>query len=359
MADTSSYRILQPIDMPVYSEFQRNASTLKKLGMENQELQRKADKQKRLDAGLTIEKLAGLPEEARAQEYAKERARMIENGFAKPEDMPEQYDPGIFRQDFAGWRGSPEYKEWSNAQLKGQLENEKTQAEIDHLKAKAKRGVDPATGEVLPAGAAPAKLAKAGGEVKQKIGHLTSGLQALTRYEDTFRGGGRQSYVDPSTPLIGNFVSSTPIDEARTSMEEAIGRLASGGAINSDEEGRFRRMLPLAADDDATAARKLLDLRKDMEGKLTAYGFQVNELPSLGYNPQDLGYGTEHASMDMRGLLPAKKEEGGIIQKAHADGKEQGPKKPAAKAGAIVMVDGKHYRVGADGDTLEEIKGKK
>lgn len=137
------------------------------------------------------------------------------------------------------------------------------------------------------------RLEKAGGDVKQKIGFLTSGLQALTRYSDAAKSGQSQSRITPQTPFIGGLVGSTPIDESRTAIEEAIGRLASGGAINVGEESRFRGMIPTASDyrDPATVQRKLENLRREFETKLNAYGFKPSELGELGFDSKSMGYG--------------------------------------------------------------------
>ena len=143
-------------------------------------------------------------------------------------------------------------------------------------------------------------------EAKNKVGFLLSGLQGMTSYEDQFRGGNRQSYVTSQTPLVGKLVSDTPIDQERQRMEEAIGRMASGGAINAGEENRFKSMLPTAADTDENASRKLLSLRKEFETKLKVYGLSPTDLPQLGFVPKEYGYDTDHAKMDGRGLLNKK-----------------------------------------------------
>lgn len=150
------------------------------------------------------------------------------------------------------------------------------------------------------------RLEGAGGDVKQKLGFLTGGLKSLTDYEGSFRKGERQGYLTPQTPLVGGLISSTPVDDARTQMEESIGRLASGGAINKGEEARFRSMIPKAGDNDEAAARKLTLLRKEMENKLQAYGFATGDLEQLGFDPKARGYGDEFADQPGRGLLKPK-----------------------------------------------------
>lgn len=147
------------------------------------------------------------------------------------------------------------------------------------------------------------RLEKSGGETKQKVGFITSALENLTKYEDNFRKGERQDRLTPQTPFIGGFISSTPIDEARVSLEEAIGRLASGGAIGSGEEARFRQMVPTAADSDEDAVRKISNLRAEMENKITGYGFKTDELEGMGFDPKSLGYNTEFSKAPGRGLI--------------------------------------------------------
>lgn len=198
-------------------------------------------------------------------------------------------------------------------------------------------GLDKKKFEQTPKG----KLEGAGGDVKQKIGFITGAMKSLTDYENQFRGGGRQAYLNQSTPLIGNLMSSTPIDERRTEMEEAIGRLASGGAINVDEEKRFRRMLPTAADDDAAAARKLVQFRAELENKLTAYGFSPNQLAELGFDPKERGYGTEFSDKPMRGLIAEQKGAGLIPEAAASSNAEQESKKRQERIRALKSQVGK------------------
>ena len=190
--------------------------------------------------------------------------------------------------------------------------------------SKMKRDSEDSIRAQSPAG----KLEKAGGEIKTKIGFITSALKNVTDYEKQFRDGGRQSRINSSTPLIGSVISSTPIDEARSNIEEALGRLASGGAINGDELKKFTSMLPRAADDDASAARKLQMLRTEMENKLTGYGFKTDDLKNIGYNPEEYGYGTEFSKMEGRGLLQDQKNKKGLmsVPDAYAAAQPQAPK---------------------------------
>lgn len=237
-------------------------------------------------------------EGADAQEAAF-RNKQLQIAAAK-EGLEETPDGGYAR--VKGWK-SPEEKIYARMNYADSIREKREQAKLD---AKEREMADPAK-----------RLAKQPGEVRQKLGFVTSGLENLSNYEDTFRKGGRQSRINSQTPLLGSFVSSTPIDDARINMEESIGRLASGGAINTDEEKRFRQMIPRAGDNDQDAARKLIQLRSEMENKLTGYGFSKDDLPGMGFDSKKLGYGTEYASMPQRGLLTKQEQSdqsGGLLK---------------------------------------------
>ena len=196
----------------------------------------------------------------------------------------------------------------------GDLGNIKTRLEIDKLMR-----------EQTPEG----KFEKSSGDVKQKVGFITSALGNTKKYRERVAAGEKQGFITPQTPLIGGLVKSTPIDEARVNLEESIGRLASGGAIGASEEKRFRQMLPTAADNPEIAQRKLDQLQFEMENKLTGYGVKPQELGLLGFDPEALGYGQKQA-------VSAKKP-GGLIPSAQA---ASGPK-PG-------MVDGGYRFKGGD-----------
>jgi hypothetical protein len=69
-----------------------------------------------------------MPAEQRAVEYPKVRQRLLQQGIIKPEDSPDQYDEGYFRQTWSAYTQSPGY-----------LDRQKTQAEIAKLRAEAAR----------------------------------------------------------------------------------------------------------------------------------------------------------------------------------------------------------------------------
>lgn len=143
----------------------------------------------------------------------------------------------------------------------------------DANKIKAKKGSGPGK----------SALDKLSGEQKMKVGMMADALRSLNQYESAFNAGGRRSRINPDTPIIGSFLNASPIDEASTKLSDDIGRLRSGGAINQDEEARFLRMLPTAADDDATARRKLENIRTEFRNKISIFGVDENALAKGGF----------------------------------------------------------------------------
>lgn len=152
-----------------------------------------------------------------------------------------------------------------------------------------------------------AKYEKAPSTEKEKVGSYASILGTLTQYEDAFRGGQRKNQLDSSLPIVGRFMSDNDIDSYTMKISDDIGRLRSGGAINKDEEARFMKMLPRAGDNDADAARKLLDLRKEIGFRLQGFGIKPEDLPQLGFNPEQLGLAGKFAEATDRGLLSGKR----------------------------------------------------
>jgi hypothetical protein len=146
---------------------------------------------------------------------------------------------------------------------------------------KGKREAEEAEFKKTPEG----RLEKAGGDVKQKLGFIESGLMNLDKLQDHASKGGKLDYFTQDTPIIGSWKgSSGPVEETTRLISEDIGRLASGGAINKDEESRFRNMLPKSADYDnaETVKRKISALKDELKIKAGNYGFKPEELPNYG-----------------------------------------------------------------------------
>ncbi len=201
-----------------------------------------------------------------------------------------------------------EYKkamiDFTNAKTKTELEprgdtidDKLKRANLEQTLADKKRREADAEEAKTPAG----MLKKLPSEAHKSIGLIASALKNTTDYESVFNKGERQGLITPQTPVLGMFKGSTPVDEARVQMSEAIGRLNSGGAIGKDEEQRFYKMIPTSADDDETARRKLANFRQEMELKLSAYGVKPENLDAAGFNADLLGYGKNKQAQTQSG----------------------------------------------------------
>lgn len=200
------------------------------------------------------------------------------------------------------------------------LENLETNQKETNLK-KTKQEIAEKIYKLSPEG----RLKLGDSATQQKLGFIGSGLSALKNYREAYQKGERQGYLTPETPYIGQFKSSTPIDLNRVRMEEAIGRLASGGAINAGEEERFRRMIPTAADSDQIASQKLKDLENEFILKMKLYGANPEDLGSIGISQEQLG------------LLPRNPE-------GQQPGLLGGQEKQPAAASQIKMINGQQYQ---------------
>jgi hypothetical protein len=145
--DASIYSQLRPVEMPSMLDSAAKAANLssmalqQKRGMKQMEREDKeaqmAQQQQRLSVlGGAVDALAGMPEPERAKAYGSVRAQVMQSGLFNPQDIPEEYDPGLFRQTASSvlpmYRQSKEY-----------IERQKTMAEIANLERKASGDDDP------------------------------------------------------------------------------------------------------------------------------------------------------------------------------------------------------------------------
>lgn len=134
------------------------------------------------------------------------------------------------------------------------------------------------------------RLSQMPADSKNKVGMIASALGALTNYEVAFSNGERPKYIDKNTPIIGRALSDTDITSSARQLNEAVGRLQSGGAINSDERAAFDAMGPTAGDSEEQKVKKLGMQRQFLEDRLTAFGFRPSELGQAGFDVSKLGY---------------------------------------------------------------------
>jgi hypothetical protein len=115
-----------PLDMNVWDRIKPAEATdlaasyqkgmnLRSMGMQQDQQERAAQqaerKQKALRVGQAMDQLASLTPEQRAAAYPKIRSGLLQEGVIDPSQSPEQHDEGWFRQEYAGWKASPEYAE--------------------------------------------------------------------------------------------------------------------------------------------------------------------------------------------------------------------------------------------------------
>ena len=100
-------------------------------------------------------------------------------------------------------------------------------------------------------------------------------------------GGSGPSYIDANTPFIGAAMSDTPYTSAERNLNEVVGRLQSGGAINDEENKRFKAMGPRPSDSPEIQMQKIASQQSFLENKLSAYRMKPTDLTAQGFNLAD------------------------------------------------------------------------
>jgi hypothetical protein len=221
-----------------------------------------------LDRAIKEEQYAAIMGDKESYRQAQDRRLMLQQQFQNEQNRLK----------------AEEAMSMQEARLGGQKELEKQRAvsaqELEKLRASLRPAKVGGVGVGKPE---KSPLEKLSGEQKMKVGMIGDSLRSLNQYETAFNQGARRSRITPETPIIGGLVSATPIDELTTKLSDDIGRLRSGGAINTDEEKRFQKMLPTAADNDATAMRKIENLRTEFRNKLSIFGIDEQMLGGAGF----------------------------------------------------------------------------
>lgn len=190
--DASIYQNLRPIQMPDMLEAQGKAANLSSLAMNQARGMKQMAREDKDQAftdhlrkasviGNALESISGLSEEERRMAYPTVRQELLQAGVLKPEDAPEEYDPGLYRQNLMRYRNS---KEGIEMQMK--------KAEIAKLQREAQN---------------PAKNLTPGEEMADK----SFGTDAA----DYFYGGGKAN-----------------VEKNYGRLENAIGKLSEKGEIS-------------------------------------------------------------------------------------------------------------------------------
>lgn len=169
---------------------------------------------------------------------------------------------------------------------KMQLDEQKTMAEIAKLQQGGRGGSYKEQLQVQKLEKELAKqsdpLEKLGAEGKKMVGIANEGLNAVLGMQQAIESGVTPKYIDPSTPLVGKFISDDPFTSNQRAAAEMFGRLQSGGAINKEEEARFVAMGPRPGDNPAVAKAKLVSQRKALEDRLRIMGVTPEILAQAG-----------------------------------------------------------------------------
>ena len=288
----------------------------------------------------------GLVAQAQPQLSATPQKATASPGLIAPPQAPntvDQNSPYAELKKKVMSRHAPGYNqsEWGGFIPKAEREQrQKNEEDLLHIAMKEIDSARQATSEAdkkksLAALPADVRLQGESAETKSKIGLIKNALEAEGDYINAANSGGKQRRITPQSgikvPFMGEIpvgkwlVNSTPIDEARLMMSEGIGRLHSGGAIGAQERTDFESLIPTAADDPDSYARKLDKYSKMMRSKLQTFG----------YSPEELGISLPQIS------IPGSQSE---KQKAQQS-------KPLHAEGTILEYQGKKYRIGPDGKT--------
>lgn len=156
-----------------------------------------------------------------------------------------------------------------------------------------------------------AKLAKLSAEAQNKVGGIADALASLDQIRDAMSKGVGPSRINPNTPGIGTFVSDNQFTSAQRTLDEAVGRLQSGGVIGKEEIVTFREMGPRPADTDPVIiAQKLANQERFLNNKLTAFGFGADELSGMGFKTkfEPVKEASKGGVMDLVSKKPAATE---------------------------------------------------
>jgi len=130
------------------------------------------------------------------------------------------------------------------------------------------------------------KLSNQSAETQSKVASVAEGFAMLQEMKDAAKSGYNPQYINANTTLIGEMISDDPFTTSNRIFTEVLGRLQSGGAINSEEEKRFNRMTPRAADTPWQRADKLRQMEQFITNKAVAFGYTKGDLGAIGF---DLG----------------------------------------------------------------------
>jgi len=154
------------------------------------------------------------------------------------------------------------------------------QARFDYQKQQDKLAAQQKNTKGVGADGQPVPM-KLNAEERKRLDSAGMGLAAI-KGMGTALGKGTNTFS-----LIGD----NPYTLARTKFEEALGRMQSGGAINSDEEKRFKSMAPGPMDSPEIQKQKLDELYTEMALRVKSLGQDPDEMMARRESIQVPGFG--------------------------------------------------------------------
>lgn len=257
--DASIYQNLKPVEMPSMMDTAGKAMNLSSLAMQQQHLGKQMeqeDRESKMTAhlqkasvfGNALESLAGMPEQERAVAYPKAKAELVSAGVLKPEDAPDEYDSGFYRQSLMRFRQS---KEGIEHQLKiaqiGEIQA-KTAKDYAEARANASAGKTLTPGQKMADDTFAKDAAEyyyGGGKAttEKNLARFASAIQTLRDNPDLTGG------ITPRIPILSSDSVQDTInpkmaavrDEVRGAVQASLRQVLGAQFTEKEGEAIFNR----------------------------------------------------------------------------------------------------------------------
>lgn len=139
--------------------------------------------------------------------------------------------------------------------------------------------------------------------------------------------------MGPVKGLLGKYnpynTQAQSFNSKMTTAAQQIGKYFEGGVLRAEDVPKYRAMLPQITDTPEVAEEKRLNVLRMLEQK---------------------------QSGDVQGLIGAGYKAQSFQKPPTTTNREQKTRTPKYAPGTVLQINGKNFRVGQDGDTLDEIK---
>lgn len=309
-----------PVDPSVYSQFKpadisgalergqqmaESSARLSDLGRQRKVAMRddaiKQNDQAIYMVGTELEGVAFLPPEKQPAAYPKARERLIAGGWAKPEDIPEQFDPSFVRGNARALLSNPKWLQIKEAQakirdLESKSKNDPIDRDLDrrlkestitkNLRASEKERA----ARMIPAGEA------------SKIGNLLGAVDSSHKIEvigSDLPSGKVEGVRDWFAAKLDNQPQgrAKSLADIATQRNETMSRI-SGANVTPDEKGRVLEGIPTNWDAPEMFTGKSRSTVDNVLGKAKA---EIEALDAAGYDTSKMraNYETKKQEIDL------------------------------------------------------------